>query len=34
MSLLVKKIQQADLAERVITESQLARLIGGTPQRR
>ena len=34
MSLLVKKIQQADLAERVITESQLARRIGGTPQRR
>ena len=34
MSLIVKKIQQADLAERVITESQLARLIGGTPQRR
>jgi len=34
MNLLIEKIQQADWADRVITEGQLARILDGTPQRR
>ena len=32
--MLVKKIQQADLGERVVTDGQLARLLDGSPQKR
>ena len=34
MNMLVKKIQQADLGERVVTDGQLARLLDGSPQKR
>ena len=34
MNVLIKKIQQADMAERVVTNAQLARLLDGSPQRR
>ena len=34
MNTLLKKISQADLAERVVTDAQLARLVDGSPQRR